>query len=40
MDSPNQAETNSFSDRMIDILNGSMLSLMIGIGYKTDLLKP
>lgn len=37
MSKPNQEKMNAFSNHMLDILNGSMLGLMVGIGYKTGL---
>ncbi|GGA26504.1 class I SAM-dependent methyltransferase [Okeania sp. KiyG1] len=37
MNDLDQAKVNAFSEKMLDILNGSMLSLTIGIGYQTGL---
>lgn len=37
MNNLDQAKVDVFSTKMLDILNGSMLSLMIGIGYQTGL---
>ncbi|MCI0624163.1 MAG: hypothetical protein L0387_21360 [Acidobacteria bacterium] len=37
MDDLDQARVDSFSQRMTDILNGGMLSLMASIGYQTGL---
>lgn len=37
MNNLDQAKVDVFSTKMLDILNGSMLALMIGIGYQTRL---
>ena len=37
MDDLNQEKVDAFSTKMLNILNGSMLGLMIGIGYQTKL---
>ncbi|MEM1168126.1 MAG: class I SAM-dependent methyltransferase [Cyanobacteria bacterium P01_H01_bin.35] len=37
MNNLDKTKVDAFSTRMLDILNGSMLSLMIGIGYQTGL---
>lgn len=37
MNNLDQAKVDAFSAKMLDILNGSMLSLMIGIGHQTGL---